>query len=244
MDGRYIGRVINMYDGDTLTVAIHNESGKLESLQIRVMGCDTPELKGSTSEAGIAAKNAALVYLGADDAQGLTNGRKLANYFQENPIFVELQFVPQKEKFGRFLAHVRSPKKEETLTAHLIRNDLATPYKGGTKDQTQFVTHSQGGQTQFVTHSQGNCKEHSQSDHTTKHVSSAVILQNLKDQIFGDSFKNETDDERNIIVKIYYHVSKNPNDYIDSLDKLQRKRIVRKLRSAEIDNAEDFIGQL
>lgn len=221
MNGQYVGRVVDMYDGDTLKVAIHNESDKLELLQIRVMGSDTPELKGSTSAAGRAAKNEALVYLGADGAQNLTNGAKMMNFFQENPIFVSLAFVPEREKYGRFLAHVRNPNRSKTLSEHLIEKGLATPYGGGTKDQSMFENES-----------------------CVCTIDQEDLFEKLKQAVLGEPFKNETIDEKMIVMNILEHIKHSPLRYSSKLEALERKRIVRKLRDKKIGSAEEFIAQL
>jgi len=217
MKGQFVGRVVDMYDGDTLKVAIHNESDKLEMLQIRVMGSDTPELKGSTSVAGRAAKNEALVYLGADGAQNLTNGAKMVNYFQENPTFVGLAFVPEREKFGRFLAHVRNPLREKTLSEHLIERGLAVPYGGGTKDQSMFEN--------------GLC-------------ACPIDQGDPVEAILSDPFKNETVEEKRIVMNILEYVKQSPLRFSSKLVALERKKIVRKIRDKKIGTAEEFLEQL
>lgn len=212
MSGKYIGRVTDMYDGDTMKVALFNESGKLELLQIRVMGSDTPEMKGDTLVAAKLAKNEALCYIGADEACDLPNGRKMVEYFQHTPIFVELEFVEIREKYGRFLAHVRKPGSSMTLSEHLIKAGFANPYEGGTKDQLCFT--------------------------------SDVTDEDLLQAIEGEPFKNETAEEKAIVMKIKEYVMDSPSTYSKHIKALERKRIVRKLRSSSIKSAEAFVAAL
>lgn len=130
MSGKKLCRVVDMYDGDTLTVALPNA----EMYRVRVYGCDTPELKGVTSEAGRKAKNEALSFIGASGARDLRNGKQMKDYFIWNTIIVEVEFIPEREKFGRMLGHIRKASGGITLTNHLIRTGNAVPYSGGTKD--------------------------------------------------------------------------------------------------------------
>lgn len=224
MKGQFVGRVVDMYDGDTMKVAIHNESDKLELLQIRVVGSDTPELKGSTSQAGRAAKNEALAYIGANGAQNLTNGARMLNYFQENPVFVELSFVPEREKFGRFLAHVRNPTKTRTLSEHLIERGLAVPYGGGTKDQSMF--------------------ENEPIESCLCPIDQGELKERLKAAILSDPFKNETSDERLIVMDILEYVNAFPLRFSSKLEALERKRIVRKIRDKKLTSAQAFFDEL
>ena len=138
MSGQYQARVIDLYDGDTMTVALFNMDGRLESLKIRLYGVDTPELKGKTSDAGKAAKAEALRYLGACGCIGKKLGKETALFFRENPCIVCVSFVPEKEKWGRYLAHIRYGNSKVSLAEHLIATGHGNAYDGGTKDQSNF----------------------------------------------------------------------------------------------------------
>lgn len=215
MKGKYVARVIGMYDGDTLTVALINESGKLEKINIRIYGSDTPELKGDTSEAGRRAKNEALTFIGAKGAHNLSNGKKLRDYFTNNPIFVEIECMPIKEKFGRILANVRMPGNDMTLSDYLIEKKLATPYNGGTKDQDEF-----------------------KNTPTEEPVISLATLE------MSAGFKNETKVETGMINEIWGIINTNPEKYTDSVSKLDRKKITTILRKNTWMTVEQFIQQL
>ncbi len=123
MRGRYVARVIDMHDGDTLDAAYTNEAGKLERVRIRVAGSDTPEMTGCTAKAGQMAKNEALTFMDAEGAHDLADGKPIREWFAKNPVFVELDFESprikkgkfdkQPEKFRRTIAHVRVPVRSE-----------------------------------------------------------------------------------------------------------------------------------
>ena len=140
LQGRYIARLQDLYDGDTMTVVVALDPDKpneLVSLVVRVMGMDCPELKGITKEAGTAAKHEALRFLGAEGVVGLPARKQTRDWFSQHPILITLDFVPVKEKWGRYLAYV-SNSKGEKLGDHLISKGLAKPYDGGKKDQEEW----------------------------------------------------------------------------------------------------------
>jgi len=140
LQGKCVARLQDLYDGDTMTVVVAldpTKPDKFESLIIRVMGMDCPELKGDTKEAGTAAKHEALRFLGAEGVIGLPARAKTRDWFNRNPVMIGLEFVPIKEKWGRYLAYV-SNKKGEKLGEYLIARGLAKPYDGGKKDQEEW----------------------------------------------------------------------------------------------------------
>jgi micrococcal nuclease len=109
------GRVIKVYDGDTITVANYMpyKNSPLYRFSVRINGIDCPELKSRNSTE----KQCAII---ARD----TLSKKILN---KN---VELQNVTL-EKYGRMLANVIY--KGENCGKYLCKNRLAVPYSGGTK---------------------------------------------------------------------------------------------------------------
>jgi endonuclease YncB( thermonuclease family) len=139
LQGRYKARVKDIYDGDTMTVVISHDGKTLESLVIRVYGSDCPELKGATKKAGQEAKDEALRFIGASGAIGLPLRGKTRDWFNKNPVFITVEFVAVKEKFGRYLAKVYDSDGKNELAKHLIGKGLAKAYDGGTKDQDEWA---------------------------------------------------------------------------------------------------------
>lgn len=146
--GMYSARMADVYDGDTFTVVMNVDEirGKKDSFRpcsfrIRLMGCDCPELKGATKEAGLKAKAEMLRFIGASGAIGLPLYKKTKEWFAENVVIVMIEFAKRKpnegEKFGRQLAHLYV--KGVSLAEHLIDTGNAKPYQGGTKDQSEWL---------------------------------------------------------------------------------------------------------
>lgn len=110
----YIGKVVYVYDGDTLHVAF-NECGDYYRWNCRIIGVDTPELR---------TKN---------------QNEKILGYKVRDVIIEKLmnKIVTIKtydfDKYGRLLIDIIMPNEEITLSQWLINNGYAYAYDGGTK---------------------------------------------------------------------------------------------------------------
>jgi endonuclease YncB( thermonuclease family) len=109
------GRVIKVYDGDTITIAskLPFNDSPLYRLAVRLNGIDTPEIKGKTEDEKLAAKQ-------TRDA--------LATLILNK--YVTLKNI-QSEKYGRILADVYFGDLH--LNEWLIKEKYAVKYDGGTK---------------------------------------------------------------------------------------------------------------
>jgi micrococcal nuclease len=111
------GRVIKVYDADTITIAskLPYDDSPMYRLSVRLNGIDTPEIKGKdiTDEEKEAAKTA------RDFVSNLTLNK-----------FVKLENVAT-EKYGRILADVYIG--DIHLNQLLIKERYAVVYDGGTK---------------------------------------------------------------------------------------------------------------
>jgi endonuclease YncB( thermonuclease family) len=113
------GRVIKVYDGDTITIAskLPFDSSPIYRLSVRLNGIDTPEMKGKgvSDEEKEAAKS----------TRDFVSNLVLNNY-------VRLENI-ESEKYGRILADVYIG--EINLNQLLIRERYAVKYDGGTKNK-------------------------------------------------------------------------------------------------------------
>ena len=109
------GRVIKVYDGDTITIAakLPFDNSPLYRLSVRLNGIDTPEIKGKTDDEKIAAKQV------KDALSNLILNKR-----------VNLKNI-QTEKYGRILADVYIG--ELHINQWLITEKYAVKYDGGTK---------------------------------------------------------------------------------------------------------------
>ena len=111
----YYGKVIKVYDGDTITIAakLPNTDGPVYRFSVRLNGIDTPEIRGKTD----AERKLAIIV--RDALRELLMGK-----------IVELRNVAN-EKYGRILADVYIDNM--SINDWLIDQDFAVPYDGGKK---------------------------------------------------------------------------------------------------------------
>jgi endonuclease YncB( thermonuclease family) len=111
------GKVIKVYDGDTITIAAKfpNTDGPIYRFSVRLDGIDTPEIKGKSAAERDLAKNT------RDALQELIYGK-----------VVELRNVAN-EKYGRILADVYIG--EVHVNQWLVSENFAVLYDGGKKQR-------------------------------------------------------------------------------------------------------------
>jgi endonuclease YncB( thermonuclease family) len=109
------GRVIKVYDGDTIIIAskLPYEASPLYRFSVRLNGIDTPEIKSKNNEEKIAAINV----------------RKILSELILHK-YVRLENI-QTEKYGRILADVYIENLH--INKYLLDNKYAVPYDGGKK---------------------------------------------------------------------------------------------------------------
>ena len=111
------GKVVKVYDGDTVTLAFYIQ-GKMYRTHVRLLGIDTPEIKGKS----------AIEKRKAHEARDALVGKIL------NQI-VDLKQVGT-EKYGRLLAEVWLGN--ENVCEWMLAQGHAVPYNGGTKTEQQW----------------------------------------------------------------------------------------------------------
>lgn len=110
-------KVINNYDGDTLTVNIPNVPPLFgDNMRVRLLGIDTPEMKGKCEKEHMLAMAAKEL---------------IHNITRDNPSVSLLN--TQRDKYFRVLADVQTSVGD--LATILLENGLAVPYDGGTKEK-------------------------------------------------------------------------------------------------------------
>jgi endonuclease YncB( thermonuclease family) len=111
------GKVIKVYDGDTITIAskLPFPNSPIYKFPVRLLGIDCPEIKGSTENEKNLAKTA------RDALSTKINGK-----------MVTLKNVST-EKYGRLLADVYIDG--ENMNNWMLANNHAVKYDGGTKSR-------------------------------------------------------------------------------------------------------------
>lgn len=99
-------RILDIYDGDTLTVAV--EIGKMIcSVRLRLLGINCPEITGKDKADGIRCRDEVCHYLDPYFTSKQMKKKEIQEWFQSREVYCDVLFHPkQTEKFGRILATV------------------------------------------------------------------------------------------------------------------------------------------
>lgn len=110
-----VGKVIKVYDGDTITIAskLSNKDKIIYRFSVRLIGIDAAEIKGKT------ANEIKLAFEARDKLHELVFGK-----------MIHLKNIST-EKYGRILADVYLDDLH--INQWMLDNGLAIPYDGGTK---------------------------------------------------------------------------------------------------------------
>ena len=132
------GRVVSLYDGDTLTIALNVFSG-VYKFSVRMNGIDTCEMKSKCDKNKELAKSARSRLLSLITRKDLSetstwnDRRKINNVLNKGMYFVWVECFDF-DKYGRLLANVyQDENSDECFSQVLIKEKLAYEYKGDTK---------------------------------------------------------------------------------------------------------------
>lgn len=104
----YRARLVRIVDGDTLEVEIDVGFHGKQTEQLRLLGVNTPELKGTSREAGLRAKEFVRIWL--------VNAVTMA-VNKDWPLIIQTQ---KDDAFGRYLATVFASSNMASLNEGLI----------------------------------------------------------------------------------------------------------------------------
>jgi len=117
-----VSNITKIYDGDTITVNIKKYPPIIgEDIGVRIYGCDTPEIKSKTEL----------------EKQQAIKAKEFTSSLISQAKYIELRNI-RRDKYFRILAEVwvYIPKEGwKNISEELIKNGLAKPYFGGTKEE-------------------------------------------------------------------------------------------------------------
>ena len=123
---RLPGRVIEVYDGDTVVIAM-NMYSKVSAFKIRLANINTPELKPA---------------IVTEDRANIVAKAKAARDFLASEILGKIVWVDIKgfEKYGRLLCDIyAAPQGAISVNQKMIDSGHAVQYSGGSKTKTKTV---------------------------------------------------------------------------------------------------------
>jgi endonuclease YncB( thermonuclease family) len=117
-------RVLSVYDGDTMTLAIPFQ-GRPYKFSVRMEGIDTPEIKGDDKERALEARDR-LIEL-------ITGKRNAGKEVFKNSVYLVWFECSGFDKYRRLLGKVYSAPSKTNFTDVLIAEKHGYAYYGGTK---------------------------------------------------------------------------------------------------------------
>lgn len=107
----YKAKVLEVYDGDTITALVDLGFHTQMTLKARLVGIDAPEIRGDEKNAGIKTR---------DRLAELVLGKSVTLKTHKD----------KREKYGRWLAEVFVSDQVISVNNQLINEGLAAPYEG------------------------------------------------------------------------------------------------------------------
>ena len=135
-DVKIVGRVVDIYDGDTLTVILKMLDNYYK-FTVRLNGIDTCEIKNKNAilkNRAFQARNEVYYQITSNILSDEKIDRKhLRMILNENVYMVNLH-IYNTDKYGRLLADVYANNSKKSLSDILLEKNMAYKYGGGTKD--------------------------------------------------------------------------------------------------------------
>lgn len=119
----YRARTVRVIDGDTIDVLVDHGFHALAVERFRLLGVDTPEVRGETREAGEAARGYTISWLGVAAHEMPTELRSTLT--GDWPLVIE---TSKSDSFGRWLAMVWRASDGACLNDDLLAAGMAVPY--------------------------------------------------------------------------------------------------------------------
>ena len=118
LSGEYLSKVVDVYDGDTVTVVLYNKGG-FEKHKLRLKGIDTPELKPNKN-----IENRDDIITKANQAKDF-----LTNLILNKIVKLKLDGY---DKYGRLLGNIEY--NQININNLMITENYAKSYDGGKKN--------------------------------------------------------------------------------------------------------------
>lgn len=142
----YTARLVDVHDGDTVTVIAEVFPSVVFKFHVRLVGIDSPEMTSKTPAVKDLAERARLrlVSLLTGGTVVLPHGGHLTRTEMMNLLQKQVHLVSVRcqnmDKYGRVLAEVSQGESLQHAGLVLLQEGLARPYAGGTKDVFEPVT--------------------------------------------------------------------------------------------------------
>ena len=138
-DGRDVrARVVDVYDGDTLTCVVEVFPGAFHQIKLRLKGIDTPEMRkkpGQTAAeaqaeklAAVAARNRVIeLLMNREVPSSVKSRRDIQDLLESRCCLVDVR-CSDYDKYGRVLGVVVTSDTGTNINDDLVRGGFAKPY--------------------------------------------------------------------------------------------------------------------
>lgn len=137
LDGKsFIARLVDVHDGDTVTVVAEVFPTYVFKLNIRLIGIDAPEMTSKDPQVKLLAEQArtrVVSLLTTAQPHGHLTRALMIHLLNQQVHMVYIR-CKKMDKYGRVLAEIARDEHEPHVGLVLLREGLARPYGGGKKD--------------------------------------------------------------------------------------------------------------
>ena len=144
-DRRFRGRLLDVYDADTITCAVQCAPGTFVRVQVRLLGVDACEMTSKTPAAkalAVRARDRVIEFLTNSFLTGGAANRAAVRALLQSDVFLVDLDLRSRDKYGRQLGHVYSAADgTQSASDMLIAERLAVRYdgKGPRMDEAAMV---------------------------------------------------------------------------------------------------------
>jgi len=127
--------VLDCYDGDTCIIALHIDRHKINLFKCRLIGIDTPEMKGGDKCRAMEARDFLINSVSLQPIKSNSTRREAQVHLSTFKRVVRVE-CGEWDKYGRLLIKlfVQQGVKEKCINEELIKEGHAKKYDGGTKE--------------------------------------------------------------------------------------------------------------
>lgn len=132
LNGReFRAKVVNVYDGDTITCVIELFPDRFFQFKFRLLAIDTPEMVGEHSASAVVARNRVIQLITKTDTTQEymhMRAKDIRRFFSNHNYYVHVK-CHHFDKYGRVLAEVYADDNlDESINRMLVSENLAVNY--------------------------------------------------------------------------------------------------------------------
>lgn len=127
-----VGRVLQVYDGDTLWLAVAYPEHKVFKYRVRLYGYDAPEMHPLRAHDHR-----------DEEIEAAKKAKKYLEQLLPESHIVDVEFFAY-DKYGRPLVNLTVPGQTETINDQMVKNGYGYAYFGGKKEPLAFPLNQNG----------------------------------------------------------------------------------------------------